>query len=146
LGLFAHVSDDYGYEWVKDIIKEQTGFIVKTYKKERPKKSVPKGLKIDVWNKCVDKKERQAMCICCNERTISLEDFHIGHIQPESKGGIMASDNLLPICSTCNLSMGSSNMRDYIEKYYPNNISQFDTRQCLKIKEKSEGLFGNLFT
>ena len=38
--------------------------------------------------------------------TISVFDFQSGHNIPESKGGKTTIDNLVPICSRCNLSMG----------------------------------------
>ena len=33
--------------------------------------------------------------------------YHIGHNIPESRGGTLHWDNLIPICCRCNLSMGS---------------------------------------
>ena len=35
-------------------------------------------------------------------------DFHVGHDQPESKGGALAVSNLKPICARCNLSMSNN--------------------------------------
>jgi hypothetical protein len=32
---------------------------------------------------------------------------HKGHVLPESKGGTLDVENLRPICSSCNSSMGS---------------------------------------
>lgn len=34
-------------------------------------------------------------------------NFEAGHVIPESKGGKTHIENLLPICSTCNKSMGN---------------------------------------
>ena len=31
-------------------------------------------------------------------------------------------DNLIPICNMCNRSMGTMNMKDYVDKHYPNNL------------------------
>lgn len=36
-----------------------------------------------------------------------MYDFQAGHNTPESKGGATTLENLAPICSRCNLSMGS---------------------------------------
>lgn len=37
---------------------------------------------------------------------ITVFDFHAGHDIPESKGGDISVENLYPLCSRCNLSMG----------------------------------------
>jgi len=42
--------------------------------------------------------------------------YECGHIQAVAEGGSNSLDNLKPICSTCNKSMGSMHMIDYIEK------------------------------
>ena len=86
LGLYKHVSDDYRYDWVKDIIKEQTGKTMIKLKKTS-KKSIPKTLKTTVWNECVGPKHRNAFCICCNDKAIAIEDFHAGHIIAECNNG-----------------------------------------------------------
>jgi len=41
------------------------------------------------------------------QNKISVFDFQCGHDIPESKGGPTHIDNLFPICSKCNLSMGN---------------------------------------
>ena len=133
LGLFKHVSDEYGYEWVRDIVKEQTGEILAKQKKQ--KKQIPKSVKVSVWNRCVGDDRRRALCICCNERTIFVEDFHTGHIVPESKNGSTTIDNLLPVCASCNLSMGATHMRDYMVQYHPEHVERFDTRRCAEPKD-----------
>jgi 5-methylcytosine-specific restriction endonuclease McrA len=38
---------------------------------------------------------------------MNVFDFHVGHNIPESQGGATDIKNLKPICSRCNLSMGS---------------------------------------
>jgi len=42
--------------------------------------------------------------------------YECGHIQSVAEGGSNSADNLKPICSTCNKSMGAMHMIDYIEK------------------------------
>jgi 5-methylcytosine-specific restriction endonuclease McrA len=41
-------------------------------------------------------------------------DFEVGHILAVSNGGNDEISNLRPICSVCNKSMGSKNMREYV--------------------------------
>jgi hypothetical protein len=58
--------------------------------------------------------------------------YECGHIEAVAKGGSNIIDNLKPICSTCNKSMGSTNMIEYIKRcgFEPEWIkeSQKDTR------------------
>jgi 5-methylcytosine-specific restriction endonuclease McrA len=49
--------------------------------------------------------------ICGN--FIYRDSFHIGHIQPLSKGGTNDLDNLRLICETCNKTMGVKNLNDF---------------------------------
>lgn len=41
------------------------------------------------------------------ENQITVFDFESGHNIPESKGGSTTIDNLVPLCSRCNKSMGN---------------------------------------
>jgi hypothetical protein len=51
---------------------------------------------------------------------ITQFEFHSAHIIPKSKGGDSNIENLRPICSLCNLSMGNKNLIDFmIECGYP---------------------------
>ena len=43
--------------------------------------------------------------------------FHCGHVIPECKGGKTNLSNLKPICQTCNLSMGTKNMDEFMKKF-----------------------------
>ncbi len=119
LGLYKHISDEYRYDWVKRIIEFNKGIKCKTIVKK--KKSIPKTLKIHIWDKYIGDNIRNAKCICCNITQISIESFHAGHIISEKEGGKTTIDNLRPICSTCNSSMGCENMNSFIKEYYPEN-------------------------
>jgi len=50
---------------------------------------------------------RRGTCPICNERDIRIEDFQCGHDIAEAKGGGLNIDNLFPVCSLCNQSMGT---------------------------------------
>ena len=56
-------------------------------------------------------------------------NFCAGHIIPESCGGFATIDNLRPICSQCNSSMGNTNMRKFIIQHYPGCLSDFDNNK-----------------
>lgn len=72
------------------------------------KATIPKALREQVWIKTMGFrfKGKCPTTWCRNE--ITVFDFQSGHNVPESKGGATAIDNLVPICSRCNLSMGNT--------------------------------------
>ena len=45
----------------------------------------------------------------CNN-DINVFNFQCGHIQAESKGGPTTVENLVPLCSRCNQSMGTTHL------------------------------------
>lgn len=78
-----------------------------------PKKSIPKALKIAVWNKYIGIDKGTAKCYCCDIITISQSSFHCGHIIAEANGGPTDITNLVPICESCNKSMRTTNLNDF---------------------------------
>ena len=81
------------------------------------KKPIPPIVKRNVWNKYIGEDIGKAKCTCCKLVDITQLSFHCGHIIAEAKGGELKMDNLKPICQSCNSSMGTMNMNEYIEKY-----------------------------
>jgi hypothetical protein len=79
------------------------------------KKLIPKSLRIKVWNTYVGEDVGKIKCLCCNTIDITQSIFECGHIIAEAKGGETSLENLRPICSTCNKSMRTINMNDYIK-------------------------------
>lgn len=71
------------------------------------KKKIPKALREALWvqycGKSFEVKCRTTWC----QNQITAYDFHAGHNIPESRGGPTTLENLVPICSRCNLSMGN---------------------------------------
>jgi hypothetical protein len=55
----------------------------------------------------------KALCPCCKQNEISSDEFHAGHIHPESRMGDNSMQNIIPVCSVCNLKMGSMHMFYY---------------------------------
>ena len=80
---------------------------VKSPSIEYQKTSIPKALREQVWiqyaGNCF---ERRCLVPWCKNK-MTVFDFHVGHDKPESQGGATEITNLRPICSRCNLSMGS---------------------------------------
>lgn len=91
-----------------------------------------------LWNRYFDPSESKGICLCCRRETIFFTTFHKGHIIPRSFGGKEELDNLRPICSPCNLSMGAINMKVYMKNNnYP--IDEYFNRGIpIKIKTPPE--------
>lgn len=126
LGLYVHKSDDYCYDWVKEILRIEKGVIVKKTKSAEKKKTpIPKKIKVDSWNVHVGNGRSEVYCICCRSNKIDTFNFHAGHVMSEANGGRVTVDNIRPICSACNLSMGSRNMDEFMKTHYPSNLAKF---------------------
>lgn len=71
------------------------------------KVTIPKALREQVWLTHAGRHYDHKCIIPWCKNTMTVHDFHVGHDIPESKGGATELSNLRPICSRCNLSMGS---------------------------------------
>ena len=120
LGLFPHTTDEYHYRWINDIIRIETGVETKS-KVKKIKKTIPKQLKKEIWNRFIGEDKGNYNCLVCNNIKISQMGFVVGHIVAESLGGSNTIDNLRPICKECNASMATMNMEEYVKEYYPTN-------------------------
>lgn len=80
--------------------------------KKYKKRTIPKGLKEQVWIQRVGHVfETKCPVVWCENR-ITCFNFHTGHNIPESKGGKTVLENLIPICDRCNTSMGDRHTID----------------------------------
>ncbi len=50
---------------------------------------------------------------------MKVNDFHVGHRQAEACGGPTTLENLVAICSSCNLSMGTEHYDDWCKRGQP---------------------------
>lgn len=95
-------------------------------KKETPKKprtarkTIPKILKNQVWDKHIGREKGIGNCKVC-QCEIDSKGFECGHIISVKENGPTTIDNLVPICSTCNKSMGTDNLESFKEKYFTSN-------------------------
>jgi len=88
------------------------------------KTRIPKALREQVWLK-YSQQQFSIKCLtpwCQNQ--INAFDFHCGHMHAEAKGGPTTLDNLIPICSRCNLSMGTTSFSEWSTKGTFYNIHQ----------------------
>lgn len=71
------------------------------------KAHIPKAIREQCWLQNFGKVYEHRCYVRWCHNQINVFDFHVGHDQPESKGGTLDVDNLKPICARCNLSMGN---------------------------------------
>jgi len=86
------------------------------------KQTIPKALRIQVWNTTIGETIGKAKCKCCDNHDITQMNFECGHIVSEHNGGEITLSNLLPICASCNRSMGTNDLyvfRDQIKGNVP---------------------------
>jgi 5-methylcytosine-specific restriction endonuclease McrA len=84
---------------------------------KRKKQNIPKNVRIIVWNHYIGQYIIQHRCLCCKKVLITNTNFEVGHVISEKNGGTHEINNLRPICFSCNHSMGSGNMIDFVVKY-----------------------------
>lgn len=100
------------------------------------KTPIPKQLKNKIWRKYMGKDRGCAKCPCCYDNEIYMDTFVAGHIVSEKDKGTVTEDNLIPICSGCNLSMTTRNMYEYCMTHYKRGLIFPDPAD--KPKEKHE--------
>lgn len=86
------------------------------------KDKIPTAVRNQVWLKYMGN-AAFGICPCCGVNDISLVrsgGFECGHVQAEAKGGTTHLGNLIPVCKSCNLGMGTTNLFDYVRQFYPN--------------------------
>jgi len=72
----------------------------------------------EVWKK-YNGNSIMGSCYCCKRELDAFDIWNVGHVVPYVYGGSNQSSNLRPICSACNLAMGTENLYDFKMKYYP---------------------------
>lgn len=90
--------------------------IIEVNKKSK-RKTIPLALRRNVWNKYIGEEIGKTLCLCCKLTDISQMTFSCGHIVSVYNGGDINLENLKPICVSCNSSMGTQNMDEFIQNY-----------------------------
>lgn len=121
---------------IKKIYKLKKQEVRERYKNKTKKQHIPKKLKNMIWDKYVGKEKGVGLCYCCSEE-IDSKNFEAGHIIPEAKGGPTNVDNLRPICSCCNKSMGTQNMDEFKQKYMNQRNIPLSTSMSLDFLNKN---------
>lgn len=101
-----------------------TDKLPKTIQIQRQKQKITASMRHAVWLNCVGKKFVAKCSVRWCRSEISPFNFEAGHNIPESKGGATSIDNLMPICSACNKSMGNRYTIDEYSKLAPKRDSK----------------------
>lgn len=91
-------------------------------------KKLPSTIRNCVWVTYVGESNKY-LCFCCNVEPITRANFECGHIQAKSKNGPDTIDNLRPICSLCNKSMGTTNMETFMNNHGLKKNSNWNGRK-----------------
>lgn len=126
LGMYTTTKEDYVFQWIIDIIQEYTGHKIKKNIRRSKKKKIPNQKRSQVWEYWLGP-YKKGICFCCRENKLdNMTSWECGHIISSKDGGLENVNNLRPVCSSCNKSMSSQNMRLFINKHYPDNLKLLD--------------------
>lgn len=121
-----------------EAIKEEG---LKEKKVKKTKEKIPASVKNTLWSLYFPN-TLQGNCQCCKTEVISKNNFDCGHIISEKEGGEVKLDNLKPVCRSCNSSMSTMNMNDFMKKYgfdkISNNIVDSNDKKEYLNKEDTE--------
>ena len=81
------------------------------------RKSIPKTVRDKLWISTFGKDNAKGICGCC-QKDIHILEWEAGHIEAVAKGGLDTLDNLMPICGSCNRSMGTQNLYEFRRLYF----------------------------
>lgn len=90
------------------------------------KQKIPKALREQVWISYCGKKFEFKCTVKWCETIMTPFTFEVGHNIPESKGGTIDINNLRPICSKCNKSMGDDYTIDEFSKLSSRSHNVFE--------------------
>jgi HNH endonuclease len=78
------------------------------------KKPIPPKMKGDIWSTHMGN-VLKSKCYACLISDIAATSYHAGHIESEAKGGEITVRNIRPICQSCNSSMGTNHMFEWLK-------------------------------
>ena len=97
------------------------------------KKKIPMALREQVWIIYFGDRNFKHKChVQWCENQVTPFTFEVGHNVPESKGGLTDLDNLRPICSKCNKSMGDDYTIDEFSELSKRTSKMFE---CFRFKK-----------
>ena len=98
--------------------------IIPTHFWKVSKEKISTNLKDKVWNTYFENQNKKQCPINNCNKYITKHSFSTGHIVSELNKGNTDINNLYPICSNCNSSMGTKNWKDYDIISYTNILNK----------------------
>jgi hypothetical protein len=111
-----YISDDEEKPIEKPIVKHKKKPTKTIIEKPYKKQTIPLPIRVKVWNAYIGESCGKSKCMCCGDVDMTPFRFECGHVKSEYNGGDISVQNLRPICSGCNRSMGKKNMIEYMKK------------------------------
>lgn len=112
-------------KFTKKTLDKRDGICGRCFNKKNNNNSrrgkISKTLKRQIWNKYFPNTS-SGKCQMCEITIIDTFTFECGHDIPHSRNGIADINNLFPICSHCNKSMGTKTKSEFKSFLLPNNI------------------------
>lgn len=84
----------------------------------RPRKTISKVVRRQLWD-IYFSNSFTGKCYVCT-KNVDYDNFEAGHIISLAHGGSDYIDNLRVVCKSCNISIGTDNMDDFIKVYLRN--------------------------
>ena len=128
------------YTCHNNIKEESSSEIDKDKDQPIKRETIPKCVRNALWINYF-KNARTGKCQCCLREQITIGNFNCGHIKAHANGGSTTLDNLVPICTLCNTSMGTYDLNKFIKKYnlhYEGTLWTSPIKGGLKIETDSE--------
>jgi len=114
--IFEDANKSNNIEQVKQeqVKQEQVKQEQKIIHRRRP---LPVSVRDSVWNHYIGEDINKHRCLCCKKILITNRQYQVGHVISVKHGGTDEINNLRPICSPCNHSMGTKNMVEFVKTY-----------------------------
>jgi hypothetical protein len=97
------------------------------------RRNIPQALRKAIWE-VFKTPENVVICHHCSAKLDSF-NFECGHIQSVAEGGPTTFDNLVPVCSTCNKSVGKRNIHAFNAQYFPDREQKMPENLVATLQE-----------
>lgn len=104
------------------------------------RKTLPKTLRNKVWDTYIGKEKGIGACFVCG-RELDSKYFECGHVTSVKDGGDNTLQNLRPICSLCNKSMGTMDLYEFKKIMFPGTFETDGVEGPFDVPEKIEDDF-----
>ena len=121
--LLKRSNDSNGAYSKEELVELMISFLPGPTKKKR--KQLSKCIRREVWNRYIGEEKGTHLCFCCDITIMSQFLFEVGHVISVHDNGDLTIENLRPICSLCNKSMGVQNMVEFIREQKLAGIKNF---------------------